>query len=207
MAVSYCPGQNRRYWKPEDIISVTCSACGREVEIFKDEGRRRCPGCGIWLRNPRVAESCASWCSFAEDCLGVSLGEEDPSEELITTLSDKYELNQDESVALFKITQMVNERYSLDGQDPLLVKILAVLFAFSRLRSIRGFLPELSKILASCGIKQETAKEAMEGISRLTETDAENSREASSAEIIGSEGDGALESIISKVVENTGKKK
>lgn len=204
MAVSYCPGQNRRYWKPEDIISVTCSACGREVEIFKDEGRRRCPGCGIWLRNPQVAASCASWCSFAEDCLGVSLGEEDPSEKLITTLSDKYELNQDESVALFKVTQMVNDRFSLGGKDPLLVKILAVLFVFSRLRSISDLLPGLPKTLAACGVQKETAQEA---ISRLTEMHAEGSREAASAEFVGDAREGVLESIISEIVDNAGKEK
>ncbi len=186
MAVSHCPGQNRRYWKPEDILSLACPACGLEIELFKDEGRRRCPGCGIWVTNPRVAESCASWCSFAEDCLGVRFhdagrkrgtsGIQDPSEKLITSLSEMFDLRKDESVVLFKVTQAVNGHFSPGDWDPAVVKVLSVLIAFIRLRidtldsgtseppylSFKEFLHKLPDILAACGIPRETVEEIIE---------------------------------------------
>ena len=74
MSASRCPGQDRRYWNPDDISTVSCPACGYEVELFKDEGRRKCPGCGTVVSNPRVLESCAAWCAFAEDCVGIPAG-------------------------------------------------------------------------------------------------------------------------------------
>ena len=47
-----CPGQDQRYWTPKDIATVRCPACGRSIEIWKDEPMRICPGCGAKVRNP-----------------------------------------------------------------------------------------------------------------------------------------------------------
>ena len=41
-----CPGQDTRYWKPEDIFSAQCPKCGAEIEFFKDDTTRKCPHCG-----------------------------------------------------------------------------------------------------------------------------------------------------------------
>lgn len=208
MAVSHCPGQNRRYWKPEDIVSVACPACGLEIELFKDEGRRRCPGCGIWVTNPRVAESCASWCSFAEDCLGVRFGDDgvhDPSEKLITSLSEMFDLRKDESVVLFKVTQAVNGHFSPGDWDPAVVKVLSVLIAFVRLRtdasdsgnaepsypSFKKFLHKLPDILAACGIPRETVEEIIE---IFAGTNGAGDRK-------GIQPRGAIDSVIDKVIE------
>ncbi len=65
-----CPGQDRRFWKPEDIIDVDCASCGRELEFFKAEPLRRCPGCGDRVSNPSVSLGCARWCRYARECLG-----------------------------------------------------------------------------------------------------------------------------------------
>lgn len=215
MAVSHCPGQNRRYWKPEDIVSVACPACGLEIELFKDEGRRRCPGCGIWVTNPRVAESCASWCSFAEDCLGVRFhdagrksetsGTHDPSEKLITSLSKTFGLRKDESVMLFKVTQAVNGHFSPGDWDPAVVKVLSVLVAFSRLRtdapdsgtagsphpSFKELLHKLPDILAACGMSRETVEEIIE---IFTGTNEAGDRK-------GIEPGGAIDTVIDEVIE------
>lgn len=64
-----CPGQDTRFWKPEDIFEVSCPQCGKKVEFFKDEVRRRCR-CGHEILNPRVDFGCASWCPYAEQCVG-----------------------------------------------------------------------------------------------------------------------------------------
>ena len=66
-----CPGQDRRYWKFEDIRVVRCPNCGHVLEFFKDEPRLRCKGCGKIVFNPGKDFSCAAWCPFAEQCLGV----------------------------------------------------------------------------------------------------------------------------------------
>jgi endogenous inhibitor of DNA gyrase (YacG/DUF329 family) len=65
-----CPGQDTRYWKPEDIFNVPCPACGKPVEFFKDDSSRKCPTCGYRFRNPRLDLGCAEWCPYAEQCLG-----------------------------------------------------------------------------------------------------------------------------------------
>jgi len=65
-----CPGQDMRFWKPEDIFDIRCPYCDHEIEFFKDEPVLTCRSCGKDVRNPRVDLSCAKWCRFAEQCLG-----------------------------------------------------------------------------------------------------------------------------------------
>lgn len=64
-----CPGQDTRFWKPQDIFNVDCPHCGRKVEFFKDDVTRKCPGCGNRIVNPRYDPGCAKWCPYAEVCL------------------------------------------------------------------------------------------------------------------------------------------
>lgn len=64
-----CPGQDTRYWKPGDIFDVRCPGCGREVEFFRDDAKRRCR-CGLVLVNPKLNLACAEWCQKAEECIG-----------------------------------------------------------------------------------------------------------------------------------------
>ncbi len=65
-----CPGQDMRFWKPEDIFEVQCLKCGRAIEFFKDDVKRRCR-CGEEIVNPRLDFGCAQWCEYGEQCLGV----------------------------------------------------------------------------------------------------------------------------------------
>ncbi len=64
-----CPGQDMRFWKPGDIFETPCPKCGRKVEFFKDEVRRRCR-CGYEIVNPKLDFGCAQWCPYAEQCVG-----------------------------------------------------------------------------------------------------------------------------------------
>jgi putative nucleotidyltransferase with HDIG domain len=64
-----CPGQDMRFWKPGDVFSAACPKCGRPVEFFKDEVRRKCR-CGHEIVNPKMDFGCAQWCQYAEQCVG-----------------------------------------------------------------------------------------------------------------------------------------
>ena len=68
MADLKCPGQDTRYWKKGDIFDDRCQGCGKEVEFFKDDVRRRCK-CGRMIVNPKLDLACAEWCQYAEQCV------------------------------------------------------------------------------------------------------------------------------------------
>ena len=63
-----CPGRDRSSWTHDDIFDVTCRGCGEQVEFFKDDKRRLCPSCGACIVNPKQVQSCADWCSSADNC-------------------------------------------------------------------------------------------------------------------------------------------
>ena len=65
-----CPGQDTRYWKPGAIFETKCPKCGNEVEFFKDDTARRCKKCGYRFVNPEMDFGCASYCQYAEQCIG-----------------------------------------------------------------------------------------------------------------------------------------
>ena len=65
-----CPGQDSRYWKPDAIFEAKCPKCGNGVEFFKDDTTRRCKKCGHRFLNPGLDFGCASYCKYAEQCIG-----------------------------------------------------------------------------------------------------------------------------------------
>jgi HD superfamily phosphohydrolase YqeK/Zn ribbon nucleic-acid-binding protein len=65
-----CPGQDSQYWKPESVFDVKCPECGNEVEFFKDDPTRKCSKCGHRFLNPELDFGCASYCQYAEQCIG-----------------------------------------------------------------------------------------------------------------------------------------
>lgn len=65
-----CPGQDSRYWQSDAIFETKCPECGSDIEFFKDDPSRRCKNCGYRLLNPNVDFGCASYCKFAEQCIG-----------------------------------------------------------------------------------------------------------------------------------------
>ena len=65
-----CPGQDTQFWKPGSIYEAKCPKCGSEVEFFKDDPTRKCPTCGHRFLNPSLEFGCASYCPYAEKCIG-----------------------------------------------------------------------------------------------------------------------------------------
>ena len=65
-----CPGQDSRYWDGEAIFEYKCPKCGNTLEFFKDDSKRKCKKCGNEVFNPHMDFGCASYCPYAEQCLG-----------------------------------------------------------------------------------------------------------------------------------------
>lgn len=65
-----CPGQDSRYWSGEDVFETKCPKCGHTIEFFKDDSQQKCRQCGHRMLNPRIDFGCASYCPFADQCLG-----------------------------------------------------------------------------------------------------------------------------------------
>lgn len=65
-----CPGQDSRHWKPGAIFDEKCPKCGHIVEFFKDDTIRKCGRCGYRFANPKMDFGCASYCQYAEECIG-----------------------------------------------------------------------------------------------------------------------------------------
>ena len=65
-----CPGQDSRYWRPGAIFNEKCPKCSSIVEFFKEDTARKCDQCGHRFANPKMDFGCASYCEFAEQCVG-----------------------------------------------------------------------------------------------------------------------------------------
>ena len=62
-----CPGSRTiREPRPE---YMTCSNCGKEVEIWTDELKATCRNCGTKVFRAQQA-SCIEWCPHAKECVG-----------------------------------------------------------------------------------------------------------------------------------------
>lgn len=86
MAIHQCPGQNRMFWKSEDIFDAVCPHCGAALEFWKDDIRRGCSSCGKTVVNPRLNLACAQWCRYADQCLeGLTL-----EDQLIAAIKDVF---------------------------------------------------------------------------------------------------------------------
>ncbi len=73
----HCPGQSGRNLKAE---LHCCPNCSYQVEIFSDELRAICPGCGRPVYKEKTP-SCIDWCRASEQCLGENAHRELKAEE------------------------------------------------------------------------------------------------------------------------------
>ena len=65
-----CPGQDMQFWDNDAIYEVKCPECGQMVEFYKDDTTRKCNHCSHRFVNPKLDFGCATYCQFAEQCLG-----------------------------------------------------------------------------------------------------------------------------------------
>ncbi len=123
-----CPGQDQRFWKPEDIFEVKCPACGNPVEFFKDEPKLKCSNCGNLIINPRIALSCAKWCKYAEQCLGENMDVTTSlSDKLIGQMKDVFGSDTKRINHALAVLDFAEQIQAKEGGDALIVKAAAIL--------------------------------------------------------------------------------
>jgi hypothetical protein len=159
VVISRCPGQDRRYWKSEDVFDAPCPHCGKLLEFWKIEARRRCIHCGRSVLNPKLDLGCAKWCKFAADCLGITTGAG------ADTLSDnliqetRLALGND-PVRMQRALEVLNHAETIFQEephaDPLVVKAAAILLEVGWTPGGAGKpLDVIGAILAKFGVDAE----------------------------------------------------
>ncbi|NMB41933.1 MAG: hypothetical protein GX996_08360 [Firmicutes bacterium] len=129
MQIPKCPGQDRRYWKPEDIYEDECPDCGNILEFWKTDIRIRCEKCGRLVSNPRFDLGCAAWCPYAEYCLGdVAKGYGKPDSFLEKIETEMEYILKGEALDRIKRVLPVAEKLSEERGADLLVIVVAACF-------------------------------------------------------------------------------
>ena len=124
-----CPGQDQRFWKPEDIFEVQCSGCGRAIEFFKDEPKLKCRSCGQIVINPKIDLGCAEWCQYAEQCLGVStINSLRVIRDKLVHEMEKYFAGDEKRIGhAVAVLNYAEQIQAVEGGDPLIVRAAAIL--------------------------------------------------------------------------------
>ena len=124
-----CPGQDQRFWKPDDIFEIHCPHCGKSVEFFKDEPKLKCRDCGQMVVNPKIDLGCAQWCQYAEQCLGVSLAQDASfmRGKLIGEIGKVFAGDQRRIDHTLLVLDYAEQIQQAEGGDPLVVKAAAIL--------------------------------------------------------------------------------
>lgn len=129
MQVPKCPGQDRRYWKPEDIYEMECPSCGNILEFWKTDIRVRCEKCRRLVSNPRFDLGCAEWCAYAEYCLGdIAKGWGKPDSFLEKIQAEMESIPEAAALERLKGVLPVLEKLAAERGAQLLVVALAACF-------------------------------------------------------------------------------
>ena len=131
MADFRCPGQDMRYWKPDDIFTLKCPHCDNEIEFFKDEPFRICSACKAEVRNPKINLGCAKWCKFAKECLGPLADQytnvASMCDRLIAEMKKVFGDDKRRIDHALKVLDFAEQILKTENADPLVVKAAAIL--------------------------------------------------------------------------------
>lgn len=124
-----CPGQDQRFWKPKDIFEISCPECSTAIEFWKDDPQVKCSGCKKMITNPRLDISCAKWCKYAKECLGVSSVSSDSvlCNMLVEDMKSICRDNQQRIDHTIEILKYAEQIQAEEGGSPLVVKAAAIL--------------------------------------------------------------------------------
>lgn len=123
-----CPGQDQRFWEPDDIFEAACPNCGDSIEFWKDEPQVRCPACHEVIPNPKLDMGCAKWCKFADECLGRNASEQSKvlCNKLIAELRELAGGNKGYIGSCLEILKHAQKIQLNEGGQPLVVKAAAL---------------------------------------------------------------------------------
>jgi len=124
-----CPGQDQRFWRPEDVSEARCPQCGKDIEFFKDEPKLKCRDCGHFVINPKIDLGCAQWCQYADQCLAVSIAKDASSmrKKLIDDMKNVFAGDEDHVEHALAVLKFAEQIQDVEGGDPLVVKAAAIL--------------------------------------------------------------------------------
>jgi len=129
MPIDRCPGQDKRFWKPDDIFESPCPHCGAMIEFWKDEPRRRCRSCGQTAPNPKFDLGCATWCPYAAACLGQPAGQGDEAlcDSIIAEMKKVFGRDARRIRHALEVLGHAEAIMKIEGGDPLVIRAAAVL--------------------------------------------------------------------------------
>ena len=125
--ISKCPGQDTRFWKPDDVYFVECPKCGQSVEFFKDDIRRRCKKCGHMFINPRLDLGCARWCQYADQCVG-AIGKEEFKDIITLAMKEYFEGDKERIDNALKVLRFAEDILEKEEGNPKVVIATAILY-------------------------------------------------------------------------------
>jgi len=125
--ITKCPGQDTRFWKPNDVYTVECPKCGKPVEFFKDDIRRRCKKCGHMFINPKLNLGCARWCQYADQCVGV-IGKEEFKEIITLAMKEHYSGDKERIDNALKVLRFVEDILEHEEGNPKVVIAAGILY-------------------------------------------------------------------------------
>lgn len=153
-----CPGQDKRFWKPEDIFEADCPHCQAQIEFWKDEIKVKCPKCKQIVTNHRLDLGCAEWCQYAEECLNIThvRNEKILCTKLIEHMKQFFGKDSAKIDRVLKILNFADQIQLIEKGDPLTVKAVAILLDMHRKSTDQQDYKSksiASNILRSYGIK------------------------------------------------------
>ena len=140
-----CPGQDTRYWKPEDVFDVPCPVCDTEVEFFKTDGQRTCGNCGYRFINPHLHVGCAQWCEHAEECLGYVPDQDHDrlihgpiAEQLVEAIKEEFGDDYGRIAGALNVLRQAQALLKTHEADPRVVTAAAILHAVGTKDAVCG---------------------------------------------------------------------
>ena len=173
-----CPGQDQRFWKPDDIFEAQCPHCGTATEFWKDEPSLKCPECRKLLVNPKLDLGCAEWCQHAEQCLGAMADQEDILCKRLITEAKRLCGRDEERIDLsLRVFQNARQIQAFEGGDARLVAAAAILHNVGDPQKAQE-LPSIREILFRCGLDSEAADRICELVTACRNQTIEDSAES-----------------------------
>jgi len=167
-----CPGQDQRFWKPDDIFEVQCPFCVAALEFWKDEPHLKCPQCRRLVVNPRLDLGCAEWCRHASECLEAMEDEEDIlCKRLVREVRQLLGRDQQRLDRMLRVLRSAQRILEVEGGDARLVNATAILHDVEETSAVH-------EVLLKCGLDSETARRITDTINACCSDNVEVSLES-----------------------------